>query len=144
MLRQVKILKKYEWGYMFLETAHARYTRCCFVWYRLDMIFVLHAPLVFEQKSALDPSFLNRNSCENMLAIAKNVAHGPFVFGREKRHEPLVFEQKLCSKHVFSVQKLMAQRHFMSKIEVCGAMGLSRISRPRDLANPLRVEPLSL
>ena len=107
------------------------------------MIFALHAPAVFKQKSALDPSVLNRNSIASMLTITKNVAHGPLVFGTEKRHEPLVFEEKLSFKHVFSVQNTMKRRPFHSKIDVCGAMHLSEISRRRDFANPPTFEPLS-
>ena len=55
-----------------------------------------------------------------MLAIAKNVAHGPFVFGREKRHEPLVFKQKLCSKHVFLYKTEGLNDNFISKEKAGG------------------------
>ena len=79
-----------------------------------------------------------------MLAIAKNVAHGPFVFGREKRHEPLVFEQKLCSKHVFSVQKPMMQRHFLCKKEGTDAMIIPGLSQSRDFGKVNDFETLSL
>ena len=72
-----------------------------------------------------------------MLTIAKTDVHGPLVFGTEKRHEPLGFEQKLCFKHAFSLQNTMKRRPFHNKIEVCDAVNLSHLSQPRDLANPL-------
>ena len=108
------------------------------------MIFALHAPAVFKQKSALDPSVLNRNSIASMLTITKNVAHGPLVFGTEKRHEPLVSEEKLSFKHVFSVQNTMKRRPFQSKTDGPDAMGSSQTSQGRDLANPGDFETLSL
>ena len=79
-----------------------------------------------------------------MLAVSKTVAHGSFGFSTEITVRALVFVKKVHIDHAISVQKPLVQRHFMSKINVCGAMGVSRISRSRDLANPLGVEPLSL
>ena len=79
-----------------------------------------------------------------MLTIAKTVAHGPFGFNTETVVRTLVFVGKIHIEHAISVQNPLVQRHFMSKIDVCGAMGLSHLSQPRDLANPLGVEPLSL
>ena len=79
-----------------------------------------------------------------MLTIAKTVAHGSFGFNTEIVVRTLVFVKKIHIDHAISVQNPLVQRHFMSKIDVCGAMGLSQTSRTRDLANPLGVEPLSL
>ena len=79
-----------------------------------------------------------------MLTIAKTVAHGSFGFNTEIVVRALVFVKKIHIDHAISVQKPLVQRHFMSKIDVCGAMGLSQTSQPRDLANPLGVEHLSL
>ena len=79
-----------------------------------------------------------------MLTIAKTVAHGSFGFNTEIVVRTLVFVKKIHIGHTISVQNPLVQRHFMSKIDVCGAMGLSGISQSRDLANPLGVEPLSL
>ena len=79
-----------------------------------------------------------------MLTIAKTVAHGSFGFNTEIVVRTLVFVTKIHIGHTVSVQNPLVQRHFMSKIDVCGAMGLSRLSQRRDLANPLGVEPLSL
>ena len=79
-----------------------------------------------------------------MLTIAKTVAHGSFGFNTEIVVRALVFVKKLHIVNAISVQKPLVQRHFMSKINVCGAMGLSGLSQGRDLANPLGVEPLSL
>mgnify|MGYP003316480969 CR=1 FL=1 len=108
------------------------------------MMFVLHAPLGFEQKSALDLSCLSRNSFANMLAISKTVMHGTFCFAIEKVAEPFGFKEKLCFKHVFSVRKPMVRRPFHSKREVCDAMQLSHPSRTRDLAKVDDFETLSL
>ena len=79
-----------------------------------------------------------------MLTIAKTVAHGSFGFNTEIVVRTLVFVKKMRIDHVISVQNPLVHRHFMSKIDVCGAMALSVISQSRDLANPLGVEPLSL
>ena len=140
MLRQVEIVKKLERGYTFcIHSTCATYQMLlCLVC--LDMFFVLHAPLGFEQKSALDPSFLSRNSFANMLTTAKTVMHGTFCFAIEKVAEPFGFKEKLCFKHVFSVRKPMMRRQFQSKTEVCGAMASSGPSQGRDLANPLGSE----
>ena len=67
-----------------------------------------------------------------------------FEFETEKRLAPFSFFTKCVADHTLSVQNPLVQRHFMSKIDVCGAMGLSQISRTRDLANPLGVEALRL
>ena len=87
---------------------------------------------------------MNSNSIADMLAIAKTVARGSFGFNTEIVVRALVFVKKVHIDHAISVQKPLVQRHFMSKIDVCGAMGLSGTSQTRDLANPLGVEPLSL
>ena len=68
------------------------------------MIFVLHAPLGFEQRIALDLSFLSRNSFANMLTTAKTVMHGTFCFAIEIVAEPLVFVQKIHVDHVISIK----------------------------------------
>ena len=87
---------------------------------------------------------MNSNSIADMLAIAKAVARGSFGFNTEIVVRTLVFVKKIHIGHTISVQNPLVQRHFMSKIEVCGATGLSGLSLGRDLANPLGVEPLSL
>ena len=102
MLRQVEIVKKYQSGYMFWYIAHAPYTRSCLSMHRLSMVFVLHAPLVFEQKIALIPSFLNRNWFANILTIATIVVHGTLCFAIENAAEPLVFRWKLMSTYFLS------------------------------------------
>ena len=79
-----------------------------------------------------------------MLTIAKTVAHGSFGFNTEIVVRTLVFVKKMRIDHVISVRNTLVQRHFMSKREVCDALQLSGINQPRDLANPLGVEPLSL
>ena len=79
-----------------------------------------------------------------MLTIAKTVARGSFGFNTEIVARSLVFVKKVHIDHAIAVQKPLVQRHFMSKIEACGAMGPSGLSQNRDLANPLGVEPLSL
>ena len=107
------------------------------------MIFVLHAPLGFEQKSALDPSVLSRNSFANMLTIAKTVMHGTFCFAIENVAEPFGFKEKLCFKHVFSVRKQMMQRPFMYKTDGADAMVQAGISQPHDFLDPLAFEPLN-
>ena len=61
-----------------------------------------------------------------------------------QRQEDLCFVKKIHADHIFSVQNPMAQRLFQSKTDGPDAMGLSGTSQPRDLANPLGVEPLSL
>ena len=134
---------KHERGYTFcIHSTCATYQMLlCLVC--LDMIFVLHAPLGFEQKSALDPSFLSRNSFANMLTIAKTVMHGTFCFAIENVAEPFGFKEKLCFKHVFSVRKPMMQRPFMYKTDGADAMHLSRTDGGRDFANPLVSETLS-
>ena len=109
----------------------------------LDMIFVLHAPLGFEQKSALDSSFLSRNSFANMLTTAKTVMHGTFCFDIENVAEPFGFKEKLCFKHVPSVRKQMMQRPFMYKTDGADAMISARLTQPHDFLDPLAFEPLS-
>ena len=79
-----------------------------------------------------------------MLTIANTVAHGSFGFNTEIVVRALVFVKKIHIDHAISVQKPLVQRHFMSKIDVCGAMGASRTSQSRDLANPGDFETLSL
>ena len=140
---RTRTCQNYQWWYMFLYIAHARDGRFCFGWYRLYMVFVLHAPSGFKANSALHRSLLNRNSFANMLTIAKTDVHGPLVFGTEKRHEPMGFEKKLCFKHVFSLQNTMKRRPFHNKIEVCGAMASSCPSQAHDLAKVDDFEILS-
>ena len=79
-----------------------------------------------------------------MLTIAKTVAHGSFGFNTEIVVRTFAFVKKIHIDHAISVPKPLVQRDFMSKINACGAMGLSGTSQTRDLANPLGVEPLSL
>ena len=79
-----------------------------------------------------------------MLIIAKFVVHGTLCFAMEMVAEPLGFKEKLCLKHVISVQNRRMRRQFQSKTEGSDAMTSSRTSQRRDLANPLGVEPLSL
>ena len=66
-----------------------------------------------------------------------------FIFGTEKRHEPFFFYAELITEYVFSARKRRNRRQFQSKTEGSDAMTSSRTSQPRDLANPLGVEPLS-
>ena len=79
-----------------------------------------------------------------MLTNAKTVAHGSFGFNTEIVVRTLVFVENIHIDHAISVQNPLVQRHFMSKIDVCGAMGPSRTSQRRDLANPGDFETLSL
>ena len=143
MLRQVEIVQTHERGYTFcIRSTCATYPMwLCLVC--LDMIFVLHAPLGFEQKSALDPSLLSRNSFANMLTTANTVMHGTFCFAIENVAEPFGFKEKLCFKHVFSVRKPMMQRPFMYKTDGADAMHASGVSQARDFLDPLAFEPLS-
>ena len=60
-----------------------------------------------------------------------------FEFETEKRLAPFSFFTKCVADQTLSVQNPLVQRHFMSKIDVCGAMGVSRTSQARDLATPL-------
>ena len=108
------------------------------------MFFALHAPAVFKQKSAFDPSVLNRNSIASMLTITKNVAHGPLVFGTEKRHGPSCFLPKFIACHAFSLQSRRVERQFHIKREVCEATNSSEIRKVHDFLDPLGVELLSL
>ena len=79
-----------------------------------------------------------------MSIIAKIVVHGTFCFAMEMVAEPLGFKEKLCLKHVISVQNRRMRRPFLYKTEDPDAMRLTGTSQGRDLANPLGVEPLSL
>ena len=74
---------------------------------------------------------------KKMLAeLARHWRARSFAGGLGNRPEALCFVRKIHVEHVFSVRKPMMQRHFMSKREVCGAMGVSHLSQNRDLANP--------
>ena len=139
MLRQVEIVKNLERGYTFcIHGTCATYQMLlCLVC--LDMIFVLHAPLGFEQKSALVPSFVSRNSFANMLTMAKTVMHGTLCFAIENVAEPIGFKEKLCFKHIFSVRKPMMRRPFMPKTERADAMRLSGLGVVTTSLTPLRL-----
>ena len=78
-----------------------------------------------------------------MLIIAKAVVRGTFGFAMETVAEPFGFKEKLCFKHVISVQNRRMRRPFLSKREVFGAMGVSEISQGHDLAKVDDFETLS-
>ena len=78
-----------------------------------------------------------------MSIIAKIVMHGTFCFAMEMVAEPLGFKEKLCLKHVISVQNRRMRRQFQSKTEGSDAMGLSVTSQSRDLAKVDDFETLS-
>ena len=61
--------------------------------------------------------------------------HGTLCFAIENAAEPLVFKEKLCFKHVFSVQNRRVERQFLFKTEGPDALHLSGPSQRHDLAN---------
>ena len=67
-----------------------------------------------------------------------------FIFAAEKRHEDFSFATKSVGEDLFSVQNPMARQQFHCRTEGPDAMASSETSQPRDFANPLGVEPLSL
>ena len=69
-----------------------------------------------------------------MLIIAKAVVHGTFCFAMEIVAEPFGFKEKLCFKHVISVQNRRMRRQFQSETEGPDARGGSVTSQSRDLA----------
>ncbi len=79
-----------------------------------------------------------------MSIKANIVVHGTFCFAMEMVAEPMGFKEKLCLKHVISVQNTRKRRPFLYKKEGCGAMALSGVSQRRDLAKVDDFEPLSL
>ena len=79
-----------------------------------------------------------------MLIIAKAAVHGTLCFAMEMVAEPFGFKEKLCFKHVVSVQNRRMRRPFHNKIKVCDAVNLSGVSQTRDLANAGDFETLSL
>ena len=79
-----------------------------------------------------------------MLTIAKTVAHGSFGFNTDIVVRTMAIVKKMRIDHVISVRNPLVQRLFMSKTDEPDAMRSSGLSQPRDLANPLGVEPLSL
>ena len=107
------------------------------------MIFVVHEPMGFEPKFMQIHSFLSRNSIANMLIIAKTVMHGTFCFAIENVADPLVFKEKICFKHVFSLQNKRVERQFQAETDGPDAMGASGISQPHDLAKVDDFETLS-
>ena len=108
------------------------------------MIFVVHEPMGFEQKWSPILSFMSRNCFANMLNITKTVVHRTLCFAMEIVAEPFGFKEKLCFKHVISVQNRRMRRPFLSKREVFGAMHLSGTSQAHDLAKVDDFETLSL
>ena len=78
-----------------------------------------------------------------MLIIAKAVVHGTFCFAMEIVAEPFGFKEKLCFKHVISIQNSRMRRQFQSETEGPDAMGLSQISQGHDLAKVDDFETLS-
>jgi len=79
-----------------------------------------------------------------MLIIAKIVVHGTLCFAMEMVAEPMGFKEKLCLKHVISVQNRRVERQFHSKREWYSGMTSSVTSRHRDLAKVDDFETLSL
>ena len=79
-----------------------------------------------------------------MSIIAKIVVHGTLCFAMEMVAEPMGFKEKLCLKHVISVQNRRVRRPFHNTIEVCDAMDTSVTSQRRDLAKVDDFETLSL
>ena len=79
-----------------------------------------------------------------MLIIAKAVVHGTLCFAMEMVAEPVGFKEKLCLKHVISVQNRRVRRPFQSKTDGPDAMAPSRLSQGRDLAKVDDFETLSL
>ena len=70
--------------------------------------------------------------------------HGTLCFAIENAAEPLGFKEKLCFKHVFSVQNRRVERPFLFKTEVCGALRSPGLSQRHDLAKVDDFESLSL
>ena len=83
--------------------------------YRLNMIFVVHEPMGFDQKLTPIPSFLSRSYIVNVLIIAKIAMHGTFCFAIENVADPLVFKKKLCFKDVFLSKTEELNDHFNRK-----------------------------
>ena len=70
--------------------------------------------------------------------------HGTLCFAIENAAEPLGFKEKLCFKHVFSVQNRRVERPFLFKTEGPDALYLSGPSQRRDFAKVNDFESLSL
>ena len=108
------------------------------------MVFVLHAPLVFEQKLLLIPAFLNRKCFANILTIAKIVMHGTLCFVIENAAESFCFLKKLLHQDRISFKNRRVERQFQCKTEGTEAMNLTGISQGHDLVKSDDFEPLSL
>ena len=78
-----------------------------------------------------------------MLITAKAVVHGTLCFATEMVAEPFGFKEKLCLKHVISVQNRRMRRPFLYKSEEIDALHLSEISQGHDLAKVDDFETLS-
>ena len=103
----------------------------------LSMVFVLHAPLVFEQKIVLIPSVLNRNWFANILTIAKIVMHGTLCFAIENAAEPFCFLKKLLHQDRISFKNRRVERQFQLKTEGPMLWDHLRLSDIATLPTPL-------
>ena len=79
-----------------------------------------------------------------MPFIAKIVVHGTLCFVMEMVAEPVGFKEKLCLKHVISVQNRRMRRQFQAETDGPDAINPSGISQNRDLAKVDDFETLSL
>ena len=110
------------------------------MWLCIYTLFIMHQTMLFVvEKRRVTACFEQKVLAE----LARHLRTRSFAGGHEKRPEALCFVKKIHAEHVFSVRKPMKRRQFHSKRQVCDAVNLSGISRRRDFANPLGVEPLS-
>ena len=79
-----------------------------------------------------------------MLIIAKADVHGTLCFAMEIVAEPFGFKEKICFKHVISVQNRRDRRQFQAETDGPDAITSSGLSQRRDLAKVDDFEPLSL
>ena len=70
--------------------------------------------------------------------------HGTLCFAIENAAEPLGFKEKLCFKHVFSVQNRRVERPILFKTEGPDALHMSGYSQGLHFAKADDFEPLSL
>ena len=101
-LRQVKIIKKYQRGYMFLYIALARYDRRCFDLYCLYMVFVLHAPSVFIlEKRIVSFCFEKKLNREHVDHSKNGRARTPGFLYRNATRTLQFFNEMHCRTSIF-------------------------------------------
>ena len=107
--------------------------------------FRLARTIGFRTENHID-SFIFKQKliCEHLDHSNKIVMHGTLCFAIENAAEPLGFKEKLCFKHVFSVQNRRVERQFQSKTEGAEAMHLTGLSQRHDFAKADDFEPLNL